>query len=135
MAEEENSKQLEKIRKNREELIKRLDEMQKKYLEKFNKELEKILRPIYQRINEINREYDLKINYDNNKYKIISDLEEFEIDEKLIGDEEKICAICLENYCIGNKIVYLPCGHYFHSSCIKTWININKKCPYCKNDI
>ena len=44
--------------------------------------------------------------------------------------EEKICAICLENCTSYLK----PCGHRYHYSCIKQWLNVKKikKCPYCQ---
>ena len=29
----------------------------------------------------------------------------------------------------------LRCGHFFHSNCINMWINVEKKCPICRQDI
>ena len=91
----------------------------------FDEELKKIIGRVHQRINEAKNRINKIIGI--NDIEILSDLEEFEIDEKLIDDEEKQCAICLENYSIGNKIIYLPCCHYFHSSCIRNWLKIKNK--------
>ena len=116
--------------KYKNELNKLHDEMNRKFCE----ELKKIFGGIHQRINEAIRDLEsmkVKINNIENK----SDLEEIEIDKKFIDDEEKQCSICLENYSIGNKIIYLPCCHYFHSSCIRNWLKIKYKCPYCKRVI
>ena len=49
--------------------------------------------------------------------------------------ESKECVICLDDYKIGCKISYLPCFHFFHSLCIKNWIQQTKRCPICKIDI
>ena len=64
-------------------------------------------------------------------------LEESKIeDEKLIKNENiKKCSICLDNYKIGDKILYLPCFHLYHSKCIKKWLKCSKKCPLCKEEV
>ena len=33
------------------------------------------------------------------------------------------------------KYSLLPCGHIFHSECINAWINNEKKCPICRQEI
>ena len=67
----------------------------------------------------------------------ISLLEESKIsDEKLIKNENiKKCSICLDNYKIGDKIIYLPCFHLYHSKCIKKWLKCSKKYPLCKEEV
>lgn len=45
------------------------------------------------------------------------------------------CAICLDDFDTNNKSRQLPCGHFFHSSCIVPWLlNCNSTCPLCKHD-
>ena len=76
------------------------------------------------------------LNDNNDKYnEVINKLEEIELNEQFKNEEEEKCAICLEIFSIGNKISYLPCFHYFHSSCIKNWLKIKNKCPFCNNII
>ena len=77
----------------------------------------------------------LQENQDNNGCEIVNKLEEVELNKQFENIEEIKCAICLEIFSIGDKVSYLPCLHYFHSSCIKNWIKIKNKCPYCNNII
>ena len=70
-----------------------------------------------------------------NNDEILNNLEEVELNEQFKNKEEDKCAICLENFSIGDKVSYLPCLHYFHSTCIKNWIRIKNKCPFCNNII
>ena len=69
-----------------------------------------------------------------NHDEILNNLEEVELNEQFKNKEDK-CAICLEIFSIGDKVSYLPCFHFFHSSCIKNWIRIKNKCPFCNNII
>lgn len=40
------------------------------------------------------------------------------------------CMICMQDYELGQVTKYLKCNHFFHSNCIRTWLNANStKCP------
>lgn len=46
------------------------------------------------------------------------------------------CAICLEDFAVGDKVRVLPCEHVFHMNEIDDWlINRKKLCPVCKMDV
>ena len=76
-----------------------------------------------------NEEQNNNINYDEL-------LEEKELDEKSFEKyKEEKCAICLEDFNIGNKVCNLPCLHIYHSFCIKNWLKIKEKCPLCGNEL
>lgn len=55
-------------------------------------------------------------------------------------DTDVKCSICLDDLCEGNeenpdkKIVKTTCNHYFHRSCITTWLREHRNCPLCQND-
>lgn len=55
------------------------------------------------------------------------------------------CPICFEEFNDEDNITILECGHYYHSNCIKEWINtkqldknnrkIPKTCPLCREPL
>ena len=72
----------------------------------------------------------------NNIENITDFVEEQELtDSMLEKGKQKNCSICLENYFVGDKIIYLPCFHFFHSKCIQTWMKSSDKCPLCNVEI
>lgn len=47
------------------------------------------------------------------------------------------CSICLDELCDRSndkQIVKTTCNHYFHRSCITTWLREHRNCPLCQND-
>uniref|UniRef100_H2YE69 RING-type domain-containing protein n=1 Tax=Ciona savignyi TaxID=51511 RepID=H2YE69_CIOSA len=54
-------------------------------------------------------------------------------DESLSSDS--VCAICIENYKVGDVIRELPCQHLFHKKCVDPWLHNKHTCPMCKINI
>ena len=55
--------------------------------------------------------------------------------EMLEKGEQKNCSICLDDFVVGDKIIYLPCFHYYHAKCIEKWTKTSDKCPLCNIEI
>lgn len=49
--------------------------------------------------------------------------------------ELQSCSICLENYCQGQLLTALICGHTFHIDCIARWLRCNALCPNCRANV
>lgn len=50
-------------------------------------------------------------------------------------EEEDSCVICMNLYEPRNIITTLPCVHYFHQSCINTWLENHNTCPMCRANV
>ena len=61
-------------------------------------------------------------NLETTKLKDISKLE----------DDKKNCIICMEDFMNGDEVIYLPCLHVFHNTCILEWFKRHDDCPVCK---
>ncbi|KAK9061370.1 hypothetical protein SSX86_018551 [Deinandra increscens subsp. villosa] len=47
---------------------------------------------------------------------------------------ESCCSICLADYKQADVVRLLPaCGHWYHVSCIDTWLKAHPTCPMCRN--
>ena len=53
--------------------------------------------------------------------------------KETINDNE--CSLCLEPMTKKNITIASPCGHIFHTKCIKDALRHNKKCPLCRKVI
>ena len=55
---------------------------------------------------------------------------------KHADDDEPVCTMCLEPFAAGCTTSTLPCGHSFHSDCIKRWLVttsfVVRTCPICR---
>lgn len=50
--------------------------------------------------------------------------------DKVTSEIDDLCSICIEDYVSGDERNFLPCGHHFHSFCIKTWLGTTSdRCP------
>lgn len=60
--------------------------------------------------------------------------EDFEI--HALAPPNETCPICLDEFSHGETLNELPCGHYYHISCIHPWLQYRSaECPLCKEDV
>ena len=48
---------------------------------------------------------------------------------------ENSCPVCKEDFIVGNKMMDLPCKHYFHEECLMPWLNQHDSCPICRFEL
>ena len=110
--------------------------------------------PLVQLISDlINSEYENEeienilnyvMNNDENKYgsppaakSEINKLKKYVLSKenlKKLGCENS-CSVCKEDFVIGNKMMDLPCKHYFHEECLMPWLNQHDSCPICRFEL
>lgn len=103
----------------REDYSKLTPEAQERALKKLKKE---IYNPATKRMTR-----RLSLYYrDNAKYLMN------ESKERDSSDDEKRCAICLEDFDTRQEVMVTPCNHMFHEDCIVPWVKSNGQCPVCR---
>lgn len=56
-------------------------------------------------------------------------------DEFQVRHGEQDCPICLDETEKGQRVISLPCGHYYHENCLKVWFMGHNTCPACRASI
>lgn len=66
---------------------------------------------------------------------IISALPCHQFVQKSNNSECNLCVICRYDIEDGVYLLTLPCKHFYHSDCIKSWLQIQKNCPICNAEV
>ncbi|XP_047341407.1 E3 ubiquitin-protein ligase AIP2 [Impatiens glandulifera] len=68
---------------------------------------------------------------------VVANLPVLDITEENITkiDKDSECAICKENFVVGDKMQELPCKHKFHPQCLKPWLDETNSCPTCRHEL
>ena len=81
---------------------------------------------------------------DTNKYgnppaskNSVEQLKKYIIDEKKIKEFgfENSCAVCKDEFNIGEECLSMPCNHYFHGNCLLPWLKERNSCPVCRYEL
>lgn len=63
----------------------------------------------------------------------IENLPCFDFKARVEGSSPVDCAVCLENFKVGDKCRLLPlCKHSFHAQCVDLWLFKTPICPICR---
>ena len=82
--------------------------------------------------------------HDTNKYgnppaakKEVEKLKKYIINEEKMKEFgfENSCAVCKDEFNIGEECLSMPCKHYFHDNCIKPWLKERNSCPICRYEL
>lgn len=94
---------------------------------------------IFQRLDN-EQERSQMISKSSSQYRMILREEHYENDKQWRVDGnsfEGTCAICLNQYAVGDEIMFSSnkkCQHVFHGECILSWLVVKRKqqCPCCR---
>ena len=53
---------------------------------------------------------------------LLDDLPRTDVTEESMANFELDCAVCKDSFSCGDKLVHLPCKHYYHEECILPWL-------------
>ena len=154
---------LNQLKKNMEKEEDRKIENRKKLMKRYKKKLEYIYRKkeeeIENNFNQNNFIHYSYINTDNiyyrsgiNNRELINEEQDINIHPieddifyklslnkigkvKNFYEKNMNCSICLQDFVYDDIVIYLPCTHFFHKTCLIKWIKNNAICPLCKLDI
>ena len=82
--------------------------------------------------------------HDTNKYgnppaakKAVESLKKYKINEEKIKEFgfENSCAVCKDEFNIGEECLSMPCNHYFHGNCLIPWLKERNSCPVCRYEL
>ena len=48
---------------------------------------------------------------------------------------DNTCSVCLDEFKDEDVLVKLNCEHIFHKDCLEPWLNNNRNCPLCRQNI
>ena len=55
-----------------------------------------------------------------------------QVSAEQLAQHDDVCAICYNEM----KTAHItPCGHIFHSMCLRKWLYVKESCPMCHRDI
>jgi len=53
------------------------------------------------------------------------------VSQKMVDDHVE-CAVCKDEYKLGEDVKRLPCDHLFHTICVDPWLDLHDSCPICR---
>ncbi|XP_073059914.1 uncharacterized protein [Primulina eburnea] len=45
------------------------------------------------------------------------------------------CAVCMDEFAVGEKLTRMPCFHLYHGECILPWLHNRNTCPVCRYEL
>lgn len=63
---------------------------------------------------------------------VVQDLPSVVVTKEDVENNDALCAVCKDEFCVEEQVKLLPCSHRYHGECIIPWLGIRNTCPVCR---
>ncbi|KAI4335859.1 hypothetical protein L6164_014464 [Bauhinia variegata] len=63
---------------------------------------------------------------------VVQHLPSVVITKEDVENNNALCAVCKDEFNVGEQAKQLPCSHRYHGDCIIPWLGIRNTCPVCR---
>ncbi|KAL0887827.1 hypothetical protein Bca101_011810 [Brassica carinata] len=67
--------------------------------------------------------------------RVVDGLPVVEITFEDLSSGRIVCAICIGDVVVEEKVTRLPCWHYYHGECIRPWLGMKNTCSVCRFEL
>ncbi|KAJ4838858.1 hypothetical protein Tsubulata_010892, partial [Turnera subulata] len=57
------------------------------------------------------------------------------ITEESLNSEMNQCAVCQDDFEMGEEVKQMPCKHLYHEGCLMPWLQLHNSCPVCRHEL
>ncbi|KAK7281796.1 hypothetical protein RIF29_10076 [Crotalaria pallida] len=66
---------------------------------------------------------------------LVQSLPSLVVTEEDVDKNNALCAVCKDDFSVGEQVKQLPCLHRYHGDCITPWLQIRNTCPVCRYEM
>lgn len=66
---------------------------------------------------------------------VVQNLPSVVVTEDDMEHNNALCAVCKDDFAVGEQAKQLPCLHRYHGDCITPWLGIRNTCPVCRYEL
>ncbi|KAB5524232.1 hypothetical protein DKX38_021981 [Salix brachista] len=65
----------------------------------------------------------------------VENLPDVKVVEESMQSDSSQCAVCKDNFELGEVAKQIPCKHIYHKDCIMPWLELHNSCPVCRYEL